>query len=38
MDFYQKIEFAKPTSLMEKQSMLECLEEVNKQIGLSKDE
>ena len=34
MNFYQKIEYANPTSLMEEQALLNCLEEVNKQLGI----
>jgi hypothetical protein len=38
MEFYQKVEYANPTPLMEQQTMLECLEEVNAQIGQNKEE
>lgn len=38
MEFYQKIEYANPTPLMEQQVLESCLEEVNNKLALNIDE
>lgn len=38
MEFYQKIEYANPTPLMEQQVLDNCLEEVNNKLALNINE